>query len=663
MSGCEATDEVKQIIRAMAKAKLEEGVTDAHDIVDAIHETIKDHTPLWKNEIADIISGYGKTRERAPTRTELQERLIQLKRDLKEAYHPKPSPRSAEEVANQRRQTQIRNEIERIKEQIRAGNFEKPERKPPQYDDTTRKMEADLAAARRQADRLMAKLEYQNKSRAAKIGDTLLAFHRAMILSGFHTLEHLSGAALARLFFSPIEQLAGAVLHHVPGIRAISEKAPTEGGGFGAGALVEGYKHGLGKQTLIDMRDKVLRGFSDLQAVHKAPLDSNHPILELVGHIHDALKTPAENFAYAKAIYTHAQQTRAALARSGMAPEAIDRAMLDPAMQARAEALAFGESQRAKLQADNKVVNAFRAAVGIIGNAGTAGKLAAGVINYEMPIIKIPTNLVDEVGSYAAGGIRAVLEAINHAPGKMTPEAADYIMRNLKKGLVGKALAVIAWLGYEAFGGEYDPNRHRHAGEPEYETIRVDGHTIPKALLHSPAWTYMQGVALARRVFESEMDKSVRKSEAAKPVAAAGTAALQSSRAVAQAIPFVEEPADFWNAIKDSSSFGDYVGKQVASNIPQALKDVAKATDPESALKRHPSGFMQQIESGIPGLREHVPLQALKHMTLDAKLEAYDKMSPEERDKTGILDSINLTAEHSRTITDEQRKRVEEINR
>jgi hypothetical protein len=290
MSGCEATDDVKRIIRAMASAKLDEGITDAHDIVDAIHEAINEHTPLWKNEIADIISGYGQKRERVASKSELQERITQLKRDLRDAYHPKAAPKTPEERKNATRQTQIKKEIERLKGQLASGKFGPKPKGGFEYDAQTEKLQSDLEGARRQVDRAIRKLDYQNKSTVAKVADTFLSFHRAMILTGFHTLEHLTGASISRLIFSPIEDATGLLLHNIPGIRRYSEAAPTEGGGLDLGALRHAYGQTFSKATLKDMSDKVRQGFSDLQARMKDPFDSNHPLLDMVGHIHDAFE-------------------------------------------------------------------------------------------------------------------------------------------------------------------------------------------------------------------------------------------------------------------------------------------------------------------------------------------------------------------------------------
>lgn len=672
MSGCEATDEIKSIIRAMAKAKLEEGVTDHEDILDAIHAAIHEHTPLWKNEIADIISGYGQKSTRQPTRTELQERVLQLKRDLREAYHPKPppkgkpAPKTADQVANQRRQTQIKNEITKLQEQLRTGNFSKSKRAEPNYDATTQKLQAELETARRLADREMRRLEYQNRSRAAKVADTFLAFHRAMILSGLGTLEHLTGAASSRLIFAPIEDVAGGVLHMIPGVRQYSEAAPTEGGGLSLSALGAGYGRTFSKQTLKDMRDKVVRGFSDLQAVMKDPYDSNHRLLDAVGHIHDALKTQAENFAYAKALVNQAQQARKALARAGKSPAEIDRALIDPAMIASMQTQAYDQALRAKLQGNNLLVSKYQqlqhqleTAKTASGDPAHAARAFAGFLRYVLPIVKIPVNLADEVLSGAVGELRAFGAGFVHRKEAITPELADYVMRNLKKGAVGKVLMLVGWLGYQSLGAMYDQQRRKKPGEPDYGDIRLGEHTVPHQLLHAPQFELMMATALARRVYEQRMAQQKRKEQPQTPASDAVAAAGHALQGVLNTIPFIEAPVEFWRGITNP---GDYLGRKVAENEPQALKDVAKWTDHEQALSRRPEGFLQQVEAGIPGLREQVPTRALKGMTLDQKLDAYAKMSPKERERTGILESINSTAGHARDLTDDQRKRLDEVN-
>jgi hypothetical protein len=119
------------------------------------------------------------------------------------------------------------------------------------------------------------------------------------------------------------------------------------------------------------------------------------------------LKTPAERFAYSKALVNQAHQMRKQLARAGNSPEEIDRAMQNPAMLAQAQANAYEQALRAKLQGNNALISAYKAAVRTLEASGKGGKIVSGIMQYLLPIVKIPVNLADEVISYAVGELRA----------------------------------------------------------------------------------------------------------------------------------------------------------------------------------------------------------------------------------------------------------------
>lgn len=661
MSGCEPTDDVRRIIRAMARAKLEEGYTSSSDIVDEIHAAIAEHTPLWKNEIADIIAGIGQPARKA-TKSELQERVAQLKRDLRAQYHPKPAPKSPEEVRNQTRQTQLQKQIEEIQAQIAARDFSKPAKVAPVYNDATHQMELDLAAAKREADKLMAKIKRANRTTTQKVVDTTAELYRAAILSGLTVFEHLSGASIGRFVSTPLEEVAGGLLHRVPGLRKVFENAPTEGGGFQGKALAEGYKSIFTKEDGKAMLDKVTRGYSDRQALYDKHADYDGAFLSFVGHLHDTVKTPVEQFAFYKALTTINSQMRKQLARDGKSPAEIDAELANPYTQSRNGALAYGYSKAAKLQGHNWLVDLIQGAIRNVSTKGPAGAVVGGVAKLVMPIVRIPTNFAKETMEYPAGFANALATAIYHRKEQFTPEVNDYIARNLKKGLVGAALAPVFWILGSAFGALYDPKRKKRAGEPDYGDIQTSEGTVSHHWLHIPIIEYGQAVALARRVWEQQYGKVDKKTGETKgAVEAAADAALQASVAVGRSLPFVQAAGDFGKAMTDSKSLGDYAGNIAAGFEPQLLKQFAKWQDPE-VLPRKPSGLKEQLEVGIPGLRENVPVKPIKGMTLDQMLDAYGKMDEAERESTDILNHIRKSARHQRkTLTADQTAQLDAI--
>jgi hypothetical protein len=658
---CEPTDEVRRIIRAMARAKVEEGFTDANAIVDEIHAAINDHTPLWKNEIADIITGIGQPKRKA-TQTELQERLNQLKRDLKATYHPKPAAKTPDEKANAAQQTRLRNQIADLQGQINRKDFSKPEKRALAYDTTTQKLQLDLAAAKREADKLMAKIQRANRTPLRKTVDTMAELYRASILSGYTVFEHLAGASVGRLISSPLEQLAGEILHHVPGLRGISERAPTEGGGFQGRALAEGYKAIGAAETRKAMVDKVVRGYSDRQAMYDKHADYDGAFLSVVGHLHDTIKTPVEQFAFYKALTTINGQMRKQLARDGKSPDEIDAELANEYTQSRNGALAYAYSKAAKLQGDNWLADVIQGAIRNISSKGAHGAVAGGLLKLTMPIIRIPTNFAKETAEYATGFANALATAIYHHGEDFTPEINDNIMRNLKKGLVGAALAPLFWILYTEMGALWDEQRKKKAGEPEYGDIRTPLGTINHHLLHIPLVEFGQAVALARRVWEQQNGKLDKKTGQLKSAdQAAGDAAIHAAVDVGRTLPFAQASKDFIDGMRDASSLGDYTGRIASGFVPQIVQQIARGNDPDQA-PRKPHGFVEQIEQGIPGLRENVAHKPLKGMTLDAKLDLYDKMGASEREKSDIVDSIMTTAGHERgRLTDEQIKRLDAI--
>jgi hypothetical protein len=660
MAGCEPSDEVRRIIRAMARAKVEEGFTDAGAIVDEIHEAIKDHTPLWKGEIADIIAGVGQPKRQA-TKSELQAKMEQLRRDLKATYHPSQpkTPKTPEQAANERRQAAIRRQMAEIQEALRTGNFDK--RRPTIADDReTQDMRQQLAVAKREADKALADIARKNRTPTQKALETMGAMYRAAILSGYTVFEHLTGASLGRFLTAPLEELAGAGLHHVPGLRAISEGAPTEGGASSAQALKQGYLKIVSGETGKAIRDKLVRGYSDRQALYDKHVDYGAHWLSLLGHLHDAIKTPVEQFAFYKALHTVNAKMRRDLERAGKSPDEIDAELTREYTMARNGALAYAYSKAAKLQGDNWLVDMVNGAVRQLATKGPVGKGAAGLARLTMPILRIPTNFAKETSEYALGLGNALATAIYHHGEEFTPEINDHIFRNLKKGLVGAALAPLFWIIASSMGALYDDKRRKKGGEPEYGDIRTPVGTLSHHMLHIPLIEFGQMIALTKRIAMHDAGKVDKKTGEVTPaIEAAANGALRSAVALGRTLPFV--PDDIAGALRDTKGLGNYTGKLAAGFIPQAVQQAARGLDPDKAPRR-PQGFAQQLEAAIPGLRQNVPHRDLKGMTLDSKLDLYEKMSPRERQSSGITESILKSAHSQRAnLSDDQIRRIEAL--
>lgn len=600
----------------MAKAKLEEGITDAHAIVDSIHAAIADHTPLWKGEIADIVSGFGEKRK--ATRTELQERLSQLRRDLKDAYHPKQPKKGKtpdEEAAakNERRQKEIRKQIAKIDAQIKSGDFSKaPARAKPEYNEETRKLQSELDHARADADRLERKIAYKAESPIFRAITFTTTLSRAMILFSLSVFEHLAGASLWRAVSTVAEDtLWGGIRHAFP---TLDRLADLEGGGAMAGGQLAGLKKVFSRETLKMMKDKWVQGRSDRQAMYGKHYESNYPLLDLIGRSHDIVKTPLEQHEYGRATYRQTQNLRRKLARDGATPDEIDRAMVTDSTQAYIGGKAYEASQAAKLQGKNAVADWWNDTLRRAENSGDLGALFAGLARIESPIVKIPLNYAGELFSYFPGG--GALKAGSRAMAatrkgrKLTPEDANYIVKNIKKQSLGAGLFAAGFFGYQYFGGLWRPGK-----KPPNEDLPIGDIQTPLGVLshhwsHSPTVGMMQMGATVAWAMEEDRKKAEKGGGEETPWTDFADGVAQSISAAVLDVPVFQLPQDLGDLAKGGSAARRFLGAKARQFIPSELQQYARRMDVDDEgepIKRKPTNFVEELKVAIPGYREEVP--------------------------------------------------------
>lgn len=607
MTDCQPTDTAKRIIRAMAKAKVEAGMTDAHDIVDAIHAAIAEHTPLSKPEIADIVSGYGVKRQ--ATRTELSERLSQLRRDLKASFHP-DAPAAAKNAARQRA---IKAEIARINEQIAKGDFSKAPARPKfAYDETTQKMQADLMHARHAADLAKQRIAYKAQPRVYRALSFMSALGRASVLFGTGVFKHLFGASAWRLVSTLAEDVAGAGMRFM--LPEIDRLAKVEGGGFGAGGHIAGLKGAFSKQTIKDMWDKLAKGASDRQMLYGHTHEMNHPWLEMVGKLHDAIKTPIENYAFGRAYWRQSQNMGRELTRLGKTPDQIDKIMALDSTHAALSLRAYEESLAAKLQGKNKLADAITGKIGAMEQSNHPySRLGAAFLRQNMPIVKIPINLARETVEYALGGFIAGGKAIEAARAvKMgeraiafTPEDADYILRAIKKNAVGLALIGVGYSQYQHFGGLW---RNAHAAPNKnlkYGDVSFDGKTVEHHWLHAAPWSLMQAAALFHYVQDEDEAKARKEHDYGNHTTRDAIDGLaQVSGSIALDLPFAGTARGMIEGAGGGKGLQHYLGGLGRQYIPQGVQQYAREHDLDARgepVTRKPQTYAQEIEEGIPG--------------------------------------------------------------
>lgn len=625
MGKCHPTKEAVRILREMAKAQLEMGQTDARAIVDAIYNKIKDFAPMDKVEIADAISGYGHVGEQR-TLSDLQERSRQLKKDLRETFHPK-TKESIDAAKNEARQKAIKAELADIAEKVKAGNYAPAKRAKANYhNEETLRLQAELERARRRAKEKVAEIAYQKKSPYKRALTSVSRLFRGSILFGLSVFEHLAGASAWRVVSTLFEDAAWAGLRHAPGMRGLDEMALVEGGSH-LGSHIAGLKEAASLETLKEMGRKLAKGWTDRELMYgKDKIEPhgklllfrktreeknlfNYPLVEVIGKSHGAIKVPLERYAYARAMVRTNKNLRRQLARQGKSGEEIDRTMVTDSSLAFQNDLAYAESQAAKLQGKNAVVDAYNNALRQMEESGNIGASLATLARLETPVVKIPMNYIGEGFSYLFGAAKAaskrgaIAERVRLGGGGMTHEEADYIVRNLKKQSVGVGLFAMGFLGamygWAKFGGLYRPGKKPLDPELAYGDVKVGEHTLSHHLTHSAFAGIPQLGFMTYAIMREDMEKSYDN----KALAGALDGFGQSVLAILFDAPVMPIPKDIERLAR--GEFHQFFGEKARGFIPAELSRAAARHDTQpwsdKPTKREPETFAQELQMAIPG--------------------------------------------------------------
>jgi hypothetical protein len=614
---CNPTPEAKRILRAMAKAQLEMGVTEPEAIISAIHDRIADFAPMSRAEIADTISGFGQKPE-PRTKPELQQRMGQLKKDLRAAYHPNAKAEAKDAI----RQRALKNEIADIEQRLKNGNYKKSAREKPEYTPETNKLQANVERARRRIDEAVAQAEFEKSSKYKRALRSVASVYRGSILLSLGVFEHLAGASAWRVVSTLFEDATWSAMRHLPPFRRLDEMAIMEGGSH-LGSHWSALKSVMSKDTIREMGQKMVKGWTDRELMYgKDKVEPhgklwlfpeyrqnhdffNYPLVDTIGKSHGATKIALERYAYTRAFVRTNKNLRSALARQGKSAEEIDRTMVTDSSLAFQNDIAYAESQSAKLQGDNAVVNTYNNALRTLEQSGNIGATVAALAKIETPIVKIPMNYASEVFSYLAGAAKAgsksarVGERMRQGGGDMTHAEADYIVRNIKKQTVGVGLFALGALGADYLGGLYRPDKKPLNKGLGYGDVKTPAGTLSHHWMHSAFTAIPQMGAMTVKIMAEDRRKA--RDNAALSGALDGFG--QAVFSVLFDIPVMPIPHDI-----DTAAHGEFrklAGEKARGFIPAELQRQAKIGDtPEGAdmpTKRYPRNFEQELQLAIPG--------------------------------------------------------------
>jgi hypothetical protein len=214
-----------------------------------------------------------------------------------------------------------------------------------------------------------------------------------------------------------------------------------------------------------------------------------------------------------------------------------------------------------------------------------------------------------ETAEYVGGlplGLFNLKQAYSKGIDNLTPQQADIIVRQLKKGSIGSAMLLLGYFNPEIFGGYYELGEKRKPDDPKAKSMKLDGKDVPAYLLHAPVHEIPQMGATARRAVEEHL----KKGESEEIAIASG--AWAAGIGLIEEIPFTRgaiEVSRLVDPMRREAAAGNILKSII---VPQLFQYTAEKMDvgpTGEPIKRKPKTMMQAIESGIPGLREDVPVK------------------------------------------------------
>jgi len=403
----------------------------------------------------------------------------------------------------------------------------------------------------------------------------------------------------------PLHEALALGWSKVPGVREIAARSPSEVPRQPIGkeikAIAGDYKDAFTK-GIRDAVDVFKKGDRSLKAQHDPTILDSPEFKTFFGRLHQMEKSPLIRF-------TAERSLRRRLEFAAEHGEDIT----DATVLTKHGALAYGDALNEALANKNEVVkrvgrmvNSFAEKSKVTNRESEFGKISKFGFDLEFPVQHVPMNYVAKTLEYVFGleyGLHETRAAFKRGIETLGPEEANAIVRHLVKGSIGTAAMLTGFLLYKEFGGLWSPVRDKKQKLKPGEISTPLG-TVPRTATHNQALNAMQFGATIRQISETKLRK---KDKDAAGLSAGAQAALWG---LVDETPYARELRDYVR-MRDPRQSGSWMGQKLRSHtVPSLVSELAEQTDKDSKgniIKRTPKGMAQNIEMGIPGLRQSVP--------------------------------------------------------
>jgi hypothetical protein len=586
---------------------------------------------------------------RGPSDAKNEARLRQLKRDIAELerqHREKDYPKK-----NAKGEVNWSEEVK--KEQIRRRNLEQV---------VEREIEKAERLGGSKYKRTLGLLHDTHLFNIFTSGLVHLKLGAAVLGGHAHAFTSRGAVSLARL---------------IPALNEIALKSQTHG----AGLTKEGFKARYGGETwagtLRAMKEVMQHGASKLELAYGDPHQASDAHLAHIGTLSDALKTdgrlnqasevfrwaasmPARTHGLVKQMLAHPEfwnsvadqrnliQQR--LKAANWSDEAIQKHLNLESTQDAIHTKAMADAYESKMQGKNKWNDQLVGLIGALEKKDTPfNNTLSFVLRSILPVARVGPNVFKQGTSLLFGGLKALHEAKfgkdAHGGREMTPERADYIMKNIGAQGTGIAMAMIGAIFHDQLGGIEGTEKKGEEGEVKPGEAHVGGLDVGKLAFHGAPTAMLQMGASLVKVFQEEQKgkSSSNAIDATLNALGSGGVALGSTAGnwAERTLPYTDQARRIYNTVRYGREGGragnpweEVAGNQLRSMlVPTGLQQYAAWQDPEKGFPKSKS-IAQDIESGLPGQsflgipgRESLPHKAPKG---EAKGGGGKQMSSEE---------------------------------
>jgi len=622
------------LIRKMARNRSDAGETDPQAVLSAIHDAIGGAVP--RQDISNTITSRGTGRRH--TLSELQARYNALQRELR--GNPK----------DRARQTALQKELAKIKSQIQRKEYdpEKVTRVKPQYSEPTLALEREVKEARRRIEGLRAQRERANMSVLGKSVDLITNMQMMDILLGWPVFKKLVGSVIATHVSTPLTEIGVSAAKALnPALRKYAAEAPRWGSGFKPGSLKATYGFDPRFQSasggvLKAAFDRLLKGVTESQKQY-GDHAMTHEYTDFMGNLADAWATkngwemartvsgfPGRSHGLVKefsstpeerrGMYYRTLQMREKLAAQGWTPEQIDAYVSKRSSQAMIGAGGYADGLRSKYQEDNRFNDWVNRQIGASYRYGAAGHIARAAFKIEEPVRQIAMNIVNRISSYSFGGIGAAAKmrqfkdmTPEQFAKSITPDTADYIMRNVGRQMVGVPMLTLAFLGGKSiFGGLWSKDNKDKELQPG--EVNLSGTHLAAQWAHDPFAQLLHIGTSLRDTFDSYYSKE-QPGYYTKLEAFAKALAGTYADVAKEDVPYISGPLRDVDTYEKAEKFrhrggSELIGSKLRSIvIPQELQRQAKE---QTGGYPQPRNWGEDLAVGIPDFGLGIPVKSVR---------------------------------------------------